>query len=206
MRADCVPWLADLERSTPSVILDAYVDGRQALDARVTIDGALAAEHIDGRPVDIDPGRHVFRIEVPGFPPSEQVLVIPEGTKGRVVSASFEHPKLPCPPAARGPAGPFGPCRAWVWVGGGVANAGAVGTAIFGELALSEKHRLSGSCAPFCSTGQRPTPDAYMVAADVSLGVAVAGAAGAGMLYVLRPSVEQPAAVSLDGHPARGWG
>jgi len=79
VRADCVEWLSELEKVYPSVVFDAYVDGRQALNVSAYADGQLVTDRIDGRSVRMDPGRHTFRLQVTGFPPSEQVIVLPEG-------------------------------------------------------------------------------------------------------------------------------
>src|SRR5882672_5598783 len=49
VRTDCVTWLTDLENAYPAIVFDAYVDGRQALAARVSLDGERMADGIDGR-------------------------------------------------------------------------------------------------------------------------------------------------------------
>jgi hypothetical protein len=199
VRADCVEWLSQLEMLYPSVVFDAYVDGRQALGAEVYADGRLASDHIDGRAMEMDPGRHVFRIEVPGFPPSEQILVLPEGARRRMVSASFEHPPPPAKAYHR-------PIPATVWIALEVAVAGAASMGVFGGLALSEKSSLGKSCGPLCSDHQLTTLRAYMGGANVSLGVAVAAVFGGGILFLLRPEVERPAPPSLSVTAATGGG
>jgi hypothetical protein len=203
VRADCVQWLTDLEKAYPSVVYDAYVDGRQALDAHAYADGVLATDHIDGKAVLMEPGRHVFRIEVLGFPPSEQVIVLPEGAHGRVVSASFEHPRASVP--LRRPPG-HRPVPLAVWVSAGAAATAAVSLAVFGGLALSEKSSLEKTCLPFCSNQQMAPLRTRMGGADISLGLAVAAVLAGGVLFFLRPEVEQPTRPSLSVTTAWGGG
>ena len=178
VRADCVPWLADLERVYPVVVFDAYVDGRQVQDAHGYIDGQPAADRIDGKHVELDPGEHAFRIEVPGFPPNEQTIVILEGGGPRLVSAFFQHPK-PSEVLPR-----YRPVPTAVWMTGGVAAAGVVSLTVFGLLALAEKKNLEGSCSPVCTDSQLAGLQADMHVADVSLGVAGVASIAAGALFL----------------------
>jgi hypothetical protein len=203
VRTDCVEWLADLEKLYPSVVYDAYVDGHQVLDAHAYADGALVTDHIDGRAIPMEPGRHVFRIEVRGFPASEQVIVLPEGGQGRVVTASFEHPRINVPSR---PWRTYRPVPLAVWISGGVAATAAVSLAVFGGFALSEKSHLEKTCLPFCSDHQMAPLRIGMGGADISLGVAVAAALAGGALFFLRPDVERPALPSLSVTTARGGG
>jgi hypothetical protein len=201
IRADCVPWLADLDHVYPTVVFDAYVEGRQARVAHAYIDGKLATDRIDGKPVELDPGEHTFRIEVPDFSPSEQTIVILEGPDPRVVSASFQAVR----PAAR-PA-QYRPVPTSVWVAGGVAAAGVVSLAVFGSLALEQKSSLQGSCSPVCTDNQLGSLNLDMRAADVSLGIAAAAAITGGILFLLRPEVERrPQIPALLVAPTVGGG
>jgi hypothetical protein len=202
VRADCVAWLAELETVYPSVVFDAYIDGRQALGARAFADGVLATDRIDGKAVKMDPGRHLFRIEVVGFPPNEQELVLSEGAHERVVTASFDHPKADVPPR---PAS-HRPVPRSVWIAGGVAVAAGGALAILGAWALVEKSDLQGKCGPFCSDNQLSTLHTAMRGADVSLGVAAAGVLAGGLFFFWRPEVEGPPQSSVSVTPARGGG
>jgi hypothetical protein len=174
VRADCVSWLSELEKTYPVVIFDAHIDGQQALNARVYLDGRLVTDRIDGRPFEVDPGRHSVVIEVPDFPPNEQVVVISEGKQDRVISASFTHSiHRPIPLS--------------VWLAVGIAAAGTVSVAVFGAMALSEKGSLQRSCAPFCADAQLVALRRNMLAADISLAVLAAAGVTAGVLFLTRP-------------------
>jgi hypothetical protein len=204
VRTDCVEWLADLEKLYPSVVYDAYVDGRQVLDAHAYADGALVTDHIDGRAIPMEPGRHVFRIEVPGFPASEQVIVLSEGVHGRVIAASFEHPRVDVP--SRPWRTTYRPVPLAVWISSGVAATAAISLAVFGGFALSEKSHLENTCRPFCSDHQMAPLRIGMGGADISLGLAVAAALTGGALFFLRPDVERPTQPSLSVTTASGGG
>jgi hypothetical protein len=202
VRSDCATWLADLEKVYPSVVFDASMDGRQALGARVSVDGEGIADGIDGRSVSIDPGRHVVRIDLPGFPPNEQVVVVLEG-EHRIVSASFAHepPKLsepgPVPAAPR-------PVPLSVWVAGGIAVAAAASATVFGVLALSERSSLSTSCAPFCSSDDLASLRRDVLVTDISLGAIAVSTIAAAMLFITRSNVDhRPVLSSLAPAPRR---
>jgi hypothetical protein len=206
VRTDCVTWLGDLEKIYPAIVFDASVDGTQALGARVSLDGEWIADGIDGRSVPIDPGRHVVRIEVPGFPPNEQIVVVPEG-EHRIVSASFTHERSNTPEQSklsdRGAAfSASRPVPLSVWVAGGLAVAAAASATVFGALALSEKNRLSASCAPFCNSDELASLHRDMLAADVSLGAIAVSTLAAAVLFITRSSIDyRPALPSSSSGP-----
>ncbi len=206
VRADCVSWLGDLAKVFPSVIVDAEVDGQQAPSTRVYLDGALLVDHLDGQAVELDPGVHKFRFEVPGFPPQEQELVVSDGVQGRVVAADFHHQAREPAPAATPAAPGARPVPATAMISGVVALAGVASMGVFGALALSEKSSLSQSCAPFCSDSQVGTVRGYALAADVSVGVAAAAGALAAYLFLTRPEQSRRSSVLFAPEPLPGRG
>jgi hypothetical protein len=83
VRDDCTKRLDEVETMQPSVVFDVK-DGRghDLTEVRVSVDGAVLTEHLDGRLLQVDPGEHVFVFETKGRPPFKQTLVIREGEKG----------------------------------------------------------------------------------------------------------------------------
>jgi len=205
VQADCVNWLGDLAKIFPSVIVDADVDGQQVPSTRVYLDGALLVDHLDGKAVELDPGVHKLRFEVPGFPPQEQEVVVSEGVQGRVVVANLHRDirESSSPPRA---APALRRIPSTVLLSGVVALTGVTSTAILGALAISEKSSLSQSCAPFCSDAQLDTLRGYALAADISAGVAAVAAALAGYLYLKRPEQPLRSSVSFAPGPLPGGG
>jgi hypothetical protein len=89
IRKDCAQWVLEVESAIPSLVFGAKIDGADATAVRVFIDGALAAQSLDGRAVPIDPGPHVVRFETSGLPPLERSVVVNEGAKGRGVDVEW---------------------------------------------------------------------------------------------------------------------
>src|SRR5277367_5329759 len=83
IRADCGDWLAEVERSVPTVVIAARSPRGDETAGRVLMDGAVFAKQLDGQPLEVDPGPHVFRFEIPPYEPVEQHIVIRTGEKNR---------------------------------------------------------------------------------------------------------------------------
>jgi hypothetical protein len=93
VRADCAPWLNDVDNALPSVVVTARdASGTEITDVRMLIDGAPVGERLDGRAIGVDPGEHRFRFEHGLSAPIEQRVVIREGEKSRTMAADFGPP------------------------------------------------------------------------------------------------------------------
>jgi hypothetical protein len=84
VRDDCARRLDELVKAQPSLLFDVK-DGKGAdvIDVRVSADGAVVAEHLDGSPINVDPGVHVFTFVVAGYPEVTAKLLLREGEAGR---------------------------------------------------------------------------------------------------------------------------
>lgn len=176
VRRSCAEWLEDVRARRPSVTIEVTGD-RGA--THVEIDGRSAPA---GAPLELDPGPHVARITSGKEAPFEMPFVLAEREK-RTIAA--ERPAVPASPAR---VAPERPVPLSVWILGGVSVASVASFATFGLVARTETDRLTEQCAPVCTSDERSGALRSAVVADVSLGVAVAAAALAGVLYVLRPS------------------
>jgi hypothetical protein len=86
----CTQWLEELGRSMPTVVLGAKDEhGLDVVDARASLDGTPWVQKLDGKPVPIDPGEHILRVERDGSQPVEQRIVVRAGEKSRVVTIAF---------------------------------------------------------------------------------------------------------------------
>jgi hypothetical protein len=84
LRVECVKRMEALNAAMPSLVIGAKDGaGNDLLAASVTVDSVKVAGALDGRPIEVDPGEHVVRVEVTGLPASERKLVIGEGEKTR---------------------------------------------------------------------------------------------------------------------------
>ncbi|XXY18382.1 hypothetical protein WME88_01855 [Sorangium sp. So ce216] len=214
LRADCASWLDALVRKIPSVVISAESGRGDEADIRVLIDGQVVAEALDGTELELDPGKHVFRFELPPHAPVERTLLIRERERGRPVSVFFgERPSAAPPPPPIGTrstteatteAAPEGarPVPLAVYALGGSALVAAGLFAGVGAAGMAERRSLQASCAPFCGEAQVQSVRTRFLIADLALAAGAGAAVSAGLLFWLRPTVprreaDRPAAVAV---------
>jgi len=189
VRADCVEWLDDVNRSVPSVVIAARDRGADITDVKVFLDGELVATRLSGSAVEADPGEHHFRFVAARGPVVERMVVMSEGVRNRPIDVEFAPPPAPAPSVAA----PARPPPPWFEshpfersdrLFGAAALAGAATAAAFGIWALVE--RGDASCAPFCTDAEVRPIRTKLVIADVGLGVAVAALAVGTYRYLTR--------------------
>jgi hypothetical protein len=143
IRKDCVSRAEDLNQQIPTVIFAAKDGSGADLSAvKITMDGEVLAERLEGTALSIDPGEHTFTFETPGQPPVTSKFMIQEAQKDRrelIKFGAVPMSEAPPPAASRGEvgvearaAGPVSTVRRTVgWVVGGVGVAGlAAGVAL----------------------------------------------------------------------------
>jgi hypothetical protein len=173
---DCTGWLAELDAEQPTVILAAHDEaGRDVGVLRVTLDGRPLASALDGRPIEVDPGRHVFRGEYSGGRSAEVSVVVRATEKDRVIRLDLPPAPPPPPPAAGGQTSQEAkggwPPLVYVLGGVGVAALGSFG--FFAIHGRSDESHLSSTCRPNCAEADLASVRRSYVVADISLGVAV---------------------------------
>ena len=104
VQGDCARFADDLGRLQSSLTFVARdAQGNDLPDTSVYLDDALLVTRLDdGRPHDVDPGKHTVRFSSGGKDQTVTV-VVGTGEKGRSVVATFSAIN-PAAPAARGPA------------------------------------------------------------------------------------------------------
>jgi len=194
VRRDCLRWLSDLESQTPTVVVSAKDGkGNDLVEVQVQVDGAPLVSRLDGKPMAVDPGEHVFHSETPGFAPVDERVVVHAGEKSRVLTVQFTERNPPAAfvgpspsqapeSAARSRGGP--PIFAWVLAGVALAAFGS--EAYFGVTGVSQRSEdlAAGGCAPNCSDSEKNDIQTKFLVADVSLGVGVVSAAVATYLFL----------------------
>jgi hypothetical protein len=214
VRADCVKWLDEVERSVPTVVLEAHTESGDPQAVRVTMDGTLLAERIDGKPIEVEPGPHAFRFELAGRPPVDVNVVVFEGQKDRAVAARWAPPQPPpgtpgpgspspleppAPPVPLAPLEPAGelprPIPAAAWIAGGVGVAGLAAFATLAAVGTAKKNELDTTCSPLCTPGDLAPARTAFAAADVSLAVGLVAVGVATTLVLTRPARRTHAAV-----------
>ena len=223
IRQDCTRWVAEVDASLPTVVIDAaWADGRDVAGLVVTLDGHPLADAASGRAVTLDPGAHAFRFELPGAEPVETRNVIREGEKNRILRVVFRPvtstasapATTAAPPSDTSPA----PVVAVPWrspsaaergtratrrliptsafVVGGFALAGFGGFAYAGLSGLGQLDRLRATCAPSCAPSVVHSARNAILVGDI-LGIEALVAAGVTAWIVLT----RPAAASQVATP-----
>jgi hypothetical protein len=197
IRADCGEWLIAANNVAPSVVLSARTKAGDQAEVRVLMDGELIATRLDGKAIDVDPGEHVFRFELPPHAPIERRVIILEGEKARVLSVHFgdaEGASPLVPPGLPGEAAEERrPVPAAVYALGGVALAGVGVFTGFAIAGTSERSSLLSRCAPFCSDDEVQSVQRKFLIADIALGTGIVAAGSAAVLFALRPTEKGPA-------------
>lgn len=181
LRAECITWLDEIRRLVPSVVISAKgEDGCGLADARVFVDGSPRANSIDGRPIALNPGEHLFRVEVSGARPIEQRVVLAQGDHDHRVDLGSAPTGASCSPKAA--PSPEGPTKASIspltYAVAGVGLATLVVGAGFEISGLSQESTLS-ECKPRCSSPAVDEMQRTFLVGDVLVasGVAVLGVA-----------------------------
>lgn len=190
----CTEWLADLSKKMPSIVFRATDEGgHDVADASVEIDGKRTVA-IDGRPVDVDPGKHTLKITRAGKRPYEDVVVVAQSEKDRVyvaklVAAGAGSAGAPVVADSKGKddAPKSGvPVASWIsWGIGGAALLSFIG---FGAKARFDYDDYESRCGSRCADSERDTVQTSVTIADVSLVVAIVAAGVGTFFYLTRPT------------------
>jgi len=173
---ECAPWLEQLERDLPTVVLGARDgEGHDLRDVAVTLDGAPILARLDGSAIAVDPGTHELGWERKGVRIRSSVLV-QMGEKNRLVAIRFGA----APPRRESlPVGPF--------VLGGIGVAAFVPFTILGISAKNKFDHLQATCSPNCSAAQLSPSRNQALAADIFLGAGIAAVVGATIWFIASP-------------------
>lgn len=104
VRQDCATWQDEVGKSLPTVSIGFRdAEGHDILDVKISVDGKLVTDHLDGKSFPVDPGTHVFRADDGVHPPVEERVLVKEGEKARAINL-----RLPAGKSAGGGAGSAG--------------------------------------------------------------------------------------------------
>ena len=187
VREDCAQSLRELDATIPTIVLSATVDGNDAVDAVVRLDGAVVEGALGGRALAVDPGPHVVRFERAGSAPVEVKVVAREGEKNRPVAATFVLPRIAPPPSPpRHVASEGGPRLPILSVVLGSAGLAAIGGGVFMRMrADSDAQDLRGSCAPACDPAERDALSQRLVVSNVALGIGAVALGASALTWLL---------------------
>jgi len=209
IRRDCLGWLNEVNQSSPTIVVRAR-DAQNAdlADVKVTVDGDVVTEKLDGKAILIDPGPHVIRGQIADADAVEQRVIIQTGEKNRLIEISFARSasqRQGCRQEAdceRGSACRNGSCQPsdnrtpektsvapWIVGGVGVVSLGAA--AYFAASGLADRGDLkSQPCATTstCPQGDVDRINTKLVIADVTAGVGLVAMGIATYLFLTRSS------------------
>jgi len=191
IKRDCHEWLSQLEANVPTVVFAARDGNRDLVDVKVYVDGALVAERLEGRPVQMDLGPHTVRFEYQGQS-KEETVVIGAGQKSRNIAVTFGASPpagggAPPPPARAGEGGGSSIVPALVVGGIGIAALGSF--AIFGLSGKGDVDDLQ-ACKPRCNESDVDSARTKLIVADISLGIGVVALGVATYMFLTRPKVD----------------
>lgn len=177
VQRDCIEWLAEVERSIPTVVVEVTLDGAAGEPSEFWLDGV--AMPVPTEAIELNPGTHVFRataiIDGKTWTREQSVLVQPSIRRQQVQLDIA--PDAP-PTANDAVAAPTGDGGRRLRVAGfsllGTGVAAGVSTLGLGVSAIVDHGKMEDECAPFCDADEARGVQSRFVAADV-LG-AVSGA------------------------------
>jgi hypothetical protein len=198
IRKECTRRVEEVNAAIPTLVFEAKGEaGNDLSDVKVTMDGEVLAEHLDGTALAVDPGEHTFIFETSGQLPVQKQLVVREADKERHEAVQFGTPSTGgAAPAAATSGGGRSTQKvvAAVVAGIGVVGLGVGGT--FGVIAISRKDHAEKICPGECldTEGQKAWTDAKS-AGNISTIAFIAGGAalatGAVLWFTAGPSKAQ---------------
>jgi hypothetical protein len=171
VRDDCNERLDELERAQPTIAFEVKTSaGADLIHVRVSVDGEPLVDHLDGKPMNVDPGAHLFKFEMTDQPSVARRFVLTEGEKGRreriIIIAPISHRPtvtvvVPPPPqetsvlpaadasslmTEHSSVGDTGTQQIFAVVAGGVGVAGIAVGSVFGLLAGAASSQQRSDC------------------------------------------------------------
>jgi hypothetical protein len=188
IRAECVNLVASIADAVPSLVVvgqDAH--GNDYVTARVLVDGAVVSEKLDGKPVDLDPGEHVIRVEPTTGEPLERRVVLVQGDKQRRIEIQFAEASTVAAERHQGdsaePTGGSGMTVGLVVGGLGIAFFGVgAGLGVFGLVKNGDAHDLCDGDVKQCpeknAAEARDDVQSARIFGGIGIGSLVLGTAG----------------------------
>jgi hypothetical protein len=193
----------DVNAQIPTILFAAKdPTGADTGAVKVSMDGSVLAERLEGNAIPIDPGEHTFTFELAGQPPVTRKLVIQEGQRDRRELVTFGTPAAApaAPPAAVAPgseappadSGGLGTQKILAIVAGGVGVVGLGLGSIFGLEAMSKKNDAQSACPDKCASddGVNKWNDAASAGNVATIGFIIGGVGlvGGAVLWLTAPS------------------
>jgi hypothetical protein len=208
IQRDCSQWMEQLVQLWPTILVNARdLVGRDLADVKVSVDGKVVTDRLDGRPLQIDPGEHRLLCETAGAPPVEQTIVVRASEKNREIAVQFSKgaPVVVAPPIEprvdvierpreTPPSQDLAGTLRWVFGGAALAAFGTA--AYFGFTGLSRYNQLQSTCAGAmdCHPSDVSFTQSHFLVSDISVGLGLASAAAATYFFLTARRSQAPRA------------
>jgi len=212
VRNECTRRVSSTSNAVPTVVFEVKdASGDETTSVKVSMDGEVLADHLDGAGLELDPGEHSFTFEIAGQTPLHKQLVIHEGDKGRHELVSFA-PAIPTDKttetadSAADSTKRSGSTKRTVGFVVGGAGLVALGIATYYQVTAlgraSDSDTAAGSSDPGVQATAGPIHDqASQAQTDaIIFGVVGAAALGTGLVLVLTGSSPHAPATAAGWH------
>ncbi len=190
IKSDCGRWLSELDSVAPTVVFGARVGEKDVADVKVTMDGVLVTERLDGKPVLVDSGEHTFKFEHQGQVKEERVIIrAAEKARPIIITFGGATKTEPPPPPPGGGAAVDEPSIVPPIVVGGIGVLALGSFALFGIQGSNDVDELQ-KCKPKCQESDVDKARTKLIIADISLGIGVVAIAVSAYMILTRPKVD----------------
>lgn len=191
IKRDCLEWLTQVENTAPTVVFGAKDGAKDLADVKVYVDGAAVTDRLDGKPVQMDLGKHTVKFEYQGQTKEEDVI-IGAGQKNRNVTVTFGGAAAPAGPVSPPPGGADAKEGSLVpaFIVGGIGVVALGSFAIFGLGGKSDVDDLEKTCKPNCAESDVDSARTKLIIADISLGVGIVALGVATYMILTRPKLD----------------
>jgi hypothetical protein len=210
IKTDCLRWLAEVQAAMPTFVVRVVdASGADVVEVRLLVDGARITDRLDGRPIEIDPGEHVLRVEA-GASTIDSHLLVRQGERDRLVTVQLpaappvQRRPEPPPFSPSPPPGRRVPTGAWILGGAGLVAMSA--GVFFWVRGRGDRSDLYASCGltQSCSQDTIDSARTKVLVGDVAFGVGLAAVGVAVGWTLLTPA--EPAPPTLGIAPLPGGG
>jgi hypothetical protein len=204
IKSDCGKWLSELDHDAPTVVFGARVGTQDIVDVKVSIDGVIVTERLDGKPVLADSGEHTIKFErADGSAAKEEKYLIRAADKARQITVTVPGGNTGSQDgdgnAQTSSSGGEGSIVPPIVVGGiGVLALGSF--AIFGMGGKNDVDDLQ-KCKPNCDADKVDSARTKLIIADISLGVGIVALGVAAYMFITRPTVDANVKTGAQSKP-----
>ena len=183
IQEDCKTWLYELDQAQPTVVIVATDGADNTIsDVRVTVDGKVVAQQLDGRALGIDPGDRRIRVALADGRSQEARLLIVDGQKRRLVRVRFADQPAEVPTDPDDVSNERSYVAEFILVG--FAGVAITAFAVLAGVGFAREQELEDTCQPNCPSDDVDEVRRIYNAADVMGVVGIASGIAALVVFL----------------------